>query len=380
MIPDNDKNENEQGRRWRILRLLLETTQTSSPYNQFSLAVAQDYEVTLCSFFPAKLNIHKGLEFYDGDGTIRGFLRNIRRALADREYDVVHCHTPHVALLFRVATLFRPRAELPPTVFTLHCDYSNLKPRNKLMLPVILRRFDRVVYCSRAVQDGLPRWLRRLEHHPAAVIQNGVDLQRVDRTLASLGPGESTDSDARFQVAGVGRLIPLKDPITVTRAVAEANIPDVRLSWIGEGPLRGELTSEAKRLGLEGASRITGVISREEVYRRLQESDVFVSASTREGLPVAVLEAMACRTPVILSDIPPHRELAESIDGIPLVQPHDVHGYANQLRRLAQMATVERRRIGERCRRLVEQRFSLANMHQQYERVFEELQSHAKAA
>jgi glycosyltransferase involved in cell wall biosynthesis len=90
-------------------------------------------------------------------------------------------------------------------------------------------------------------------------------------------------------------------------------------------------------------------------------------------MPMAVLEAMACRCPVILSDIPAHREIADGADFIPLVEADDVVGLAREVARFNGMSGAARAELGERCRSLVEQRFSLAAMQGRYEDLYLEV-------
>lgn len=118
---------------------------------------------------------------------------------------------------------------------------------------------------------------------------------------------------------------------------------------------------------------LTGLIPREGVYKRLLEADLFVTASRGEGLPIAVLEAMACRLPVILSDIPPHREIAEGVDFIPLIECDDVNGFAREIERFRRMPALERVETGAKCRKHVEEHFPLAKMHRGYAETYEEL-------
>ena len=78
----------------------------------------------------------------------------------------------------------------------------------------------------------------------------------------------------------------------------------------------------------------------------------------------------ACRCPVLLSDIPPHREIAEGVDFIPLIQPDDEAGFAREIRKFREMPISERTGIGQKCRKLVEERFSLPAMHSRYAEVY----------
>ncbi len=82
---------------------------------------------------------------------------------------------------------------------------------------------------------------------------------------------------------------------------------------------------------------------------------------------------MACRCPVLLSDIPPHREIAEGVDFIPLVQTEDVAGFAREIKKFREMTPSQRAAIGEKCRKLVEDRFSLPAMHAGYAEVYSEI-------
>jgi glycosyltransferase involved in cell wall biosynthesis len=88
-------------------------------------------------------------------------------------------------------------------------------------------------------------------------------------------------------------------------------------------------------------------------------------------MPVAVLEAMACGCPVVLSDIQPLREIARGAVFIPLLDPDDRAGFAREIERFRRMTSEERRAIGRRCRELVHSRFSIADMHSTLSTVYD---------
>jgi glycosyltransferase involved in cell wall biosynthesis len=201
-------------------------------------------------------------------------------------------------------------------------------------------------------------------------VQNGVDIERVERAI---GNQRAYGRQGELTAITVGRLIELKNPLSILNAFAQSAGQASRLVYVGEGDLRDELVAACEASGLGDQVTMTGLIPRNSVYRHLVRADLFISASRMEGLPVAVLEAMACRCPVVLSDIPPHREIAHGVDFIPLVQPDDVAGFAQAIARIKAMSASERAELGEKCQRLAEQRFSLAAMHRGYDRLYAEL-------
>jgi glycosyltransferase involved in cell wall biosynthesis len=252
-------------------------------------------------------------------------------------------------------------------VYTVHNSYRNYSYRNRLLLYPVFVLFPHIVVCSKAVLESLPRSLRWLGRGKMSIVQNGVDTERVDRVLAE---DWGSSKDGAFKVISVARLIERKNLLTLLAAFSRYRSAEDRLVFVGDGELASELSEQAEALEVSDRVTFAGMLSRDDVYRNLVEADVYVSTSRGEGLPVSVLEAMACEKPVILSDIPPHREIAGQAGFIPLIAPDDVDGFGREIERFRAMTQEDRRNLGIRCRQLVEDNFSLRSMHSNYERVY----------
>ena len=365
-----ENHKTQSKRSLKILRLLLSIGETSAPYNQFSLAWCDQHQLTLCPYFRSQISPPSSMKLIEGDGSVVGYLRALKTALTVQDYDIIHLHSPHVALLLLLATLLQARTIWPRTICTVHNSYQNIKFRNQLMWIPAFASCQAIVCCSQASFDSFPwlyRWLAGDRRH---AIPNGVDLDRVDQIIGSASP--SLDS-ASFTVITIGRLVAIKNLLLLLAAFQESGAQASRLILIGEGGLRSAIEAQSAAFNLEARVEITGLIPREQVYRHLVPADVYVSTSFGEGLPVATLEAMACHCPVILSDILPHREIAAGTDFIPLVPPEDGAGFAREIKRFRQMSVAERAEIGAKCRALVEARFSLSAMHQNYNQLYLQL-------
>jgi len=235
-----------------------------------------------------------GVQFVLPWGLLRGVLREAR----DFKPDVIHAHnlffrtTEAVALLRRFLRV--------PLVTTLHLGAleGNEKLLNFLvrlyeatMGRYILRASDAVTAVSAAVAEHggqVSGAKRRIQ-----VIPNGVDT-------VVFQPGQVPEKP---EIIFVGRLVPNKGPLTMVRAAARVNrrYPEARFTLVGDGPQRQRLEREAARLGIAGAVRFTGV--RDDVPEMLRQATVFVRPSTLEGLPLTILEAMACGLPVVATPV-----------------------------------------------------------------------------
>jgi len=311
--------------------------------------------------------------FYPGDGSMKGFFRGLQAALESKNYDVIHIHSPHLGLLFLIATRFGSyRQSASSALVTVHDSYNNYKLRNRLLFLPVFASFPKIVCCSQASFNSFPTLYKWLAGDRLSVVPNGLDIARVDRIAEKIRHDASVQSE-EFRIVAISRLVDIKNPFAVLSAFQQNMDQNSRLTYIGEGSLRHALTTKSQEMGLNSKVEFTGLIPRERVFEQLLNADLFLSTSRGEGLPIAVLEAMACCRPVVLSDIPPHREIAESVDFIPLVQPDDVSGFAREIKKFAAMSPSERSTIGRVCRELVERRFSLAAMHAGYEKIYLEI-------
>lgn len=239
-----------------------------------------------------------------------GWVRRLRQLTVERRYDIVHTHMPVPAV---AARLVLPRSG-PRLVHTEHNVWSRYRRLTRWSNAVTYGRNDAVIAVSDAVAASIP------PRHSARVrvVRHGIDLGQFES-----GPG--THAAARrildlsadaFVVGTVANFTPKKDQRTLLDAFARFRSvrTDSILVLVGTGPLEHELHHQARALGIERSVRFTG--SRADVPALLPGFDVFALSSRAEGLPISMLEAMACGVPVV----------ATSVGGIPEVVTDGVEG------------------------------------------------------
>lgn len=132
------------------------------------------------------------------------------------------------------------------------------------------------------------------------VLRNGVDLDRFSPGWP-IGAMRGTAHDGRFALLSVGSLIPRKGHDLVISALPA--LPDCSLTIVGSGPLRAELEALAGHLGVAQRVRFLGEIPHADLPELYRSADMLVLASAREGWANVLLEAMACGTPVVATNV-----------------------------------------------------------------------------
>jgi colanic acid/amylovoran biosynthesis glycosyltransferase len=143
---------------------------------------------------------------------------------------------------------------------------------------------------------------------------------------------------------------------------------DAELSVVGDGPLLEGIKRDVTRRGLDDHVHLVGAVPSDEVVVYYQQADVFCLPSFAEGVPVVLMEAMACELPVVATEITGVPELVE--DGVSgyLVTPGRADLLADALSRLT--APELRRRFGAAGRAQVQESFDITTVGRQLVDVF----------
>jgi teichuronic acid biosynthesis glycosyltransferase TuaC len=258
-------------------------------------------------------------------GTI-GF---IRRMLAKgANFDVIDAHYFYPD---GVAAVWMGRRLRRPVVITARGSDINLIPRYVLPRRMIrwgIANADRLV----AVSEALKRALVDLgaPYDRVEVLRNGVDLSMfrpTDRGVARQGLAL-----ARPTLLSVGHLIERKGHDRVIEAMRQ--LPDFDLMIVGEGPEREHLSRLARRVGVANQVRLLGSRPHATLPEVYSAADALVLASSREGWANVLLEAMACGTPVVASNIWGNPEVVTTAASGVLMEENTPDGIARAVRSL----------------------------------------------
>ncbi len=177
---------------------------------------------------------------------------------------------------------------------------------------------------------------------PSFVIPNALPLDEIERTVPHFPETLGEETDVKM-ILFVGRLEDQhKNVQNLVRALARpVQEGPIRAVLCGDGPDRGKVAALIKEHGVEGKIFLPGVVN--NVWALMKRADVFVSVSHHEGRPNTVLEAMACGCPLVVSDIPAHREFLDENSAL-LVNPRDVREIAEAIEKTLEAPEVARAR------------------------------------
>lgn len=233
----------------------------------------------------------------------------------------------------------------------------------------VFRRSRRVVVNSEAGREFTSRFFG-VPRERIVVIPNGHDLRRFEHLPAPAITRAALALPANVPVAGlVGRIDTQKrvDLFLESARIVSIRIPAAHFLVVGDGPLLPEMKPLSERLAIGARVHFTG--ARDDVPALLSAMDLLVMTSEFEGLPNAVLEAMAAGRPVVSTDVGGCRELVvEGVTGH-LVPPRDPEAIADRIVRI--LASPDRgRSLGAAGRHRALSEFSAPAMAKRFEDLY----------
>jgi glycosyltransferase involved in cell wall biosynthesis len=295
----------------------------------------------------------------------------IRQFVKHKRIRILHAHNLAPLLYAGVATRLLPMLNRPALVYSEHNQVYSASATQRRRMRFYLKLADEVVAVSQDLQRTLVSELRT-RHDKVSVLYNGIDGKRFafqdeNRVRRELG---IPDSDFVVGTAvvlseqkGIGFLLEAARDLLAREA-------GIRFVIAGDGPKRAELESKARELRL--GSRVMFLGYRQDIPELISSFDAYVLPSLWEGLPLALIEALAIGKPIVCTRVGGNPEIVEDgVNGF-VVPPRDSGALADALLRLFQdrsfVQVARERNVGK-----FRETFSLESMVGAHERMFEKL-------
>jgi len=290
--------------------------------------------------------------------------RQIKRLIEENDYAIIHCHTPLGGVLGRLAAR-QTRKQGTKVIYTAHGFhfYQGGPWLNWLLYypieKILARLTDSLVTIN--TEDFTIATKRRFKVNEIVQIPGvGVDTDRfkpIDRQEQLRLKRSFGYEDDDFLLFNAAEFNKNKNQAFLIHALAllKDEVPNAKLLLAGEGPLLASSRELAQQLGVGHQVEFLGF--RKDIQTIIVLCDVAVASSYREGLPVAVMEAMACGLPVVAVDNRGHRELIQDDYNGWLHTEDDPQAFANKLVMLATIQDLPEQ-FGKNSRKLMVEKYS----------------------
>ncbi len=299
-------------------------------------------------------------------------LWNLRRWIHRERVDIVHSYLFHSNIVGALAG----RLSGVRVIVSKRALNTTWITRKHVMINRFVNRCaDKIT----VVSDAVARSVMESEKVPAEKIvriYNGVDFEKMsrrqmDQKAARLSLGIENGGPIIGTVAHLSKKKGHRYLLEAAREIV-ADFPDAVFLWAGEGELEGELRQLAIQWELAGNIRFLGY--RLDVPSLLEALDMFVLPSVEEGMPNALLEAMAKKVPVVATDVGGNPEVVEHERSGILVPPQNASALAGGMMRILRQPSVAAS-MAEAGARRVRDRFRIEVMIQEIEQLYRDLMS-----
>ena len=302
-------------------------------------------------------------------------LFQIYKILKTEKPDIVHTQTSIGGFSGRIAARL---SRVPIIIFGIQGygshDYQHFFKKYSFLL--IEKVVDKITYHNITVSKALKNTgIKRGIFIPkkVSVIYNGIDLDKFNKKLNVQEKKQQFNLELKFPIVGfIGRLEPQKgiEYFIGAASLINKSLPTVKFLIAGDGPLRKKMEKLVLRLGISSNTIFAGW--RTDIPEILGIMDVFCLTSLWEGCPFVLLEAMAMRKPVVVTDIDVVSEIIKNEETglvVPVREPEQIAHSCLRFLRNKNWAL----KIGEAARKTIEQRFTVDKMVEEHEKLYTKL-------
>lgn len=332
------------------------TASMIAQFNRDNIDILKDlgYEVhVLCNFengntmpkekidsFKKELQI-KGVKFMNMNFTRSPFAYGknlklaikLRKIIKKNKYKIIHCQTPVGGVVARIASTLKIHEWGGRIIYTAHGFhfYKGAPKRNWMILYPIEGGLSWLT--DTLITINKEDYQRAKKHFHAKEIKYvpgvGIDLEKYrknpDERLKMRK--ELVVKDDEIMILSVGELIARKNHQIVINALKKINNEKIKYFIIGQGGLKDHLEKMIKDIGMGQQIKMLGY--KENIASYCNAADLFIFPSLQEGLPVSLMEAMACKVPVLVSKIRGNIDLIHNENR--MFSPHDCDELVDKL-------------------------------------------------
>ncbi len=296
------------------------------------------------------------------------------KILKEYKIDIIHCHAHKPTVYGTIAATF---AHTPVIVSHIHGLGRTRNLKRKVMNFLLFRKIDRIIPVAETVKQDVIKSNWFVPQDKIFVLENSVDYERFTNVSISKEDAKRILGIApnAFVFGTVGRLAPTKGLTYLIEAfsIVKKQLPAAHLVVLGDGPGKAKLEKKAENMSCSDSVHFLGF--KDNIENLLQGLDVFVISSIAEGMPRALLEAMAAGIPCICTKVGGLPEVICSEEFGCIVEPKDSETLAEAMIRMANLPEKKlaeiRKKAQDRVREIYSHQVVRNKLQKLYEDAFE---------
>ncbi|MEH6991041.1 glycosyltransferase family 4 protein [Cytobacillus firmus] len=303
--------------------------------------------------------------------------KQLKNIIQNNDYDLIHCHTPMGSVLTRIAAK-KAREKGTKVVYTAHGFhfFEGAPIKNWILYYPVERWLSRYTDCLITINEE--------DYNRVKDTFKALDIRLVNGVGIDLEKFSSQTNDEKsklkkeygyvqddFLIIYAGELSYRKHQDLIIKAVGKLkdNYPNIKVLLAGKGQLEAQYKEMVARLGLNKNIHFLGF--RRDISKLMALSDIAVSSSRQEGLPVNIMEAMATGLPLVVTDCRGNRDLVKNNENGYVVPINNEEKFAEAITKLYKSVKI-RNNFSLKGLEYVE-RFSLEKITREMEKIYMEL-------